>query len=267
MIKIKIKNKGLNLHYTLDSGQIFRWQTLTDGNSGFIKNNPVKIYKNNDELIVLPEEPDCSGLTRAAIKDFFDLNSDYDEIIREINDPLISRLYERYRGARILKQEPLECAVSFITSANNNIKRINNLLQKLSDFCSENTDGMSKFPDIDQLSKVTERDFKDLGFGYRAEYLYKFIQGINMSGTRFYNLANTDYTSAKEYLCSFKGIGNKVADCILLYGFKHREAFPVDVWIKRALKKYYPSEKAVLDFGKYAGIAQLYLFLDIRGIE
>lgn len=272
-IKIAIPNNAFRLRDTFKSGQIFRWRETEQGFAGFINREPALLTQLSDKVVCQTD----SDISEQQLLDFLGLDLDYDSIFNAYSDEVIRRAFEKYRGLTILKQEPLECAISFITSANNNIKRINNHLDALSKLCGRayefNGQTLYSFPELSELQRLTEADFTALGFGYRAAYLAAFIERIKDEYPLFLSLISSDYASAKEYLLSFKGIGSKVADCILLYGFRHYEAFPVDVWIKRALNELYGfSEKnaekinefVARKFPDYAGIAQLYLFMLMR---
>lgn len=265
MKQIELKNRPLNLYYIFESGQIFRWNRCEKGYEGFIKKQLVRVEKKDGYLFV---EPQGTGtLDIDGIEEFFDLKRDYDSIVKKFDDPVLSRIYERYRGIRILKQEPLECAISFITSANNNIKRINMQLETLAERYGKRQRGRYIFPEFEVLLNLSTEDFQRLGFGYRSAYLCEFLRRLKDEYDYFMNLGQTLYKEARDYLLSFRGIGPKVADCILLYGFQHMEAFPVDVWIKRALEKYYNRVDGIANkFGNHGGLAQLLLFLDIRGV-
>jgi len=272
-IKIAIPNNAFRLADTFKSGQIFRWRETEKGFAGFIKNAPALITQLPDGVVCQTDY----DISEQQLSEFLGLDLDYDSIFNAYSDEVIKQAYEKYRGLTILKQEPLECAISFITSANNNIKRINKHMDALSKLCGRayefNGQTLYAFPELSELQRLTEADFAALGFGYRAAYIAAFIKRVKDEYPLFLSLRSSDYASAKEYLLSFKGIGNKVADCILLYGFRHYEAFPVDVWIKRALNELYGfSEKnaqkinefAAQKFPNYAGIAQLYLFMLMR---
>lgn len=213
-------------------------------------------------------------------KDFLDIERDYSEIETDIlshssSDALV-RAIEYGRGIRILKQDKFECIISFIISQNNNIPRIKKIIENLSRECGEPVligEEMKKhlssdvlpysFPTPEAIYALGEQGLYALKVGFRAKYIFDAVSRILSGQLSIDDVEYQESTEkAIEMLCTVKGIGVKVASCALLFGFARLDAFPVDVWIRRVGEKYFPEEKEFSGklFGRYAGIAQQYLF-------
>lgn len=186
-------------------------------------------------------------------------------------DERLSSSLDAYRGLRLLRQDPWEATAGFIISANNNIKRIQWIWTRV----AQHYTGEGRFPSAGAIARSSAADLRRLGLGYRADYLYRTAKRVADDPAGFSALgADPDYARAKERLQEFEGVGPKVADCILLYGFHRLEGFPVDVWIERVMKKLYfrnrktPAAKihrfAAKHWGAYAGYVQQYLFHAVR---
>jgi len=179
-------------------------------------------------------------------------------------------------GIRILNQELFECIISFIISANNNIPRIKGIIESLCKTYGEEIKYCGNtyytFPDIERLKHLKKDDLAFLRAGYRDSYLLDAFNKISLNEVDLKKIETGNTQEAKEELIKIKGIGNKVSDCILLFGNKRREMFPVDVWVKRSIKELYYDELkehsiqdfARIKFGDFAGYAQQYLFYYMR---
>ena len=218
------------------------------------------------ELIFYPcTEQEFSELWR----DFFGLGDDYEKIRADIRErfsghPVMELALERGRGIRIMRQEPHEALISFIISQNNNIPRIKGIISTL---CSKygspiNFEGKTyfSFPDAKALFDAGVDALYEIKTGFRAKYIYDAVKK-ELSGE--IDLEKIAKKSSEEAICELKkinGVGDKVANCVLLFGLSHFDAFPVDVWIKKVLAKYFPEGLDISSLGPYAGIAQQYLF-------
>lgn len=265
-----------NLDHTLSCGQVFRWRKIDGWWYGAIRNSAVKIRQINNNLEYLSRSP----LLKEYIYNYFTLNLNLDEILSGIDkDKYIHGAIEKFRGLRLIRQEPEECLISYILSSNNNIPRINTLIENLSGCFSDvqlslNGFHIHKFPRIEGLAAARLCDLKGCKVGFRAPYLREAARSVLSDKKYFESLHHLDYNSAKQKLTSLKGVGDKIADCVLLFSLAKYEAFPVDVWIARAMNKFYfKNKKAGLKetaefgrnyFGKYAGWAQEYLYCYIR---
>jgi N-glycosylase/DNA lyase len=247
--------KDLNLDtlgQTLDCGQCFRWERLPDGSwRGVAGDRCAHFTKENWKNV--PEDPFWA--------DYFDLGRDYGAIRRQLCalDPVLSEAARYAPDLRILNQDPWEALCSFLLSQCNNIKRIKGLVSRLCRAYGEPAGLFYSFPRPEALARLSERDLRALGCGYRAGYLLQAARGAEEGKLEFGRLRGLPLPEARRELMELPGVGPKVADCALLYGLHRLEAFPMDVWMKRAMKVLFPGRKPE-DFGEYAGIAQQYIF-------
>ncbi len=212
--------------------------------------------------------------------DYFDLERDYSEIESMIaKDERLAVCIDGAAGIRVFNQEPFEALISFIISANNNIKRISGIIDRLCTRCGERLefDGsiLYAFPTPERIAALTVDELKAIGAGYRAPYIKASAQRIS-DGYDLERLRHMSLQDARRELLTFPGVGPKVADCVLLFSLGHADAFPVDVWIGRAMKElFFDSEpptrdelnKAIESIGSFSGIVQQYIFYYARGIE
>ncbi len=262
---VKITGTDISLKDTFECGQCFRWNEYKDGYVGVAKGKVLYAYQNSDGLFL--ENTDKEEVEKVWL-DYFDLNTDYGEIIGKIpeNDTYLRTAAECGKGIRILKQDPNETVISFIISANNNIKRIKGIIERFSEKYGEEIiwDGgiYHSFPSVEKLCGVKVEDVAFLHAGYRDKYLEDAFGKLNKID--FAKVAEEDL---RKTLLSVKGVGPKVCDCILLFGFSKYDAFPKDIWIKRVLKEHYGENFDPASFGKYAGVYQQYMFHYARNIE
>jgi len=271
---IRIVGEKVNFHATFNSGQCFRWSEV---------NNNTYVGVVNQKPVIIEAHNDFFDLYNVSVDEFkkyfywyFDFDKDYIEIENFLSehDEVLSEAVSKYSGMRILNQEPFECIISFIISQNNNIKRIKMLIDRLCQHYGRKIDFMGNtfysFPEPEELINITEDELIKLGFGYRAKYILSAVDNILNKKINLGEIYDIPYEQAKKELKKIKGIGDKVADCILLYSFNKYNAFPLDVWTKRVLKEVYnfQTTKQIYNFinslGEYAGYAQLFLFHYIR---
>ncbi len=185
-------------------------------------------------------------------------------ILKACSDGHMKRAVEYGNGIKILKQDAWECLISFIISQNNNIPRIKKIISAICEKYGEKisflNDEFYAFPTIDRLNSVTEDDFFALKTGFRAKYLANAVKCVTEEKISLDNVRGMSFDDAVAHLSLIKGVGLKVASCILLFGFGKTEAFPIDVHIKRTLDTYFPNGIDLCALGKNAGIAQQYLF-------
>lgn len=259
----KIKAKDFNLDVTLSCGQVFRWHKHHDGFwYGFISNKIVKIYQKGDYLYYQ------GAAGKSEIIDYFNLDDDYKRILRSIaKDALIKKAIKKYHGLRIIKQDPFECLMTYILSSQNNIPRINKMVNEMSRRFGRKIKFEGReyyaFPKLTDLKGCCREDIRACRLGFRDKFLDDAVSKSWNKEVRLNKIANLPYEKAKKELLKIKGVGNKVADCVLLFGFNKYEAFPIDRWIMRAMEKYYKGKDGIY-FGKYAGYAQEFLYLYIR---
>ncbi len=277
-MRLVLPVSDFNLRDTLECGQAFRWKRQGQFYYGIIGEALVKVKYDGSRLIVESN----SALNKDAIAEYFGLNDDLPHILKEIDvDKVIHRAIVKFKGLRILKQEPWECLASYILSINNNIPRIKILIERLSEnFGKRLTLGgieCFSFPKPDIIANTALSALKKLKLGFRAEYLKDTAKKIASRKFRLEEIDNLSYDEAKKRLISLRGVGEKVADCVLLFSFKKFEAFPVDVWIKRGVEEFYFNGKVVSarvagefareHFGRYAGYAQEYLYHYLRCVN
>ena len=254
---------GFDLPHTLDCGQAFRWEETEDGVwHGVAFDKYLELEKLSDGTIVLynTSMEDFENIWRH----YFDLERDYDGIINAISaDETLKRASEYAHGIRVLNQEPWETLCSFIISQNNNIKRIKGIISRLCENFGENKGGFYTFPTAEKIAALTLEDLSVLRSGFRAKYILDAAKKVASGEVALDNLKNVPTDEAREELMKITGVGPKVADCVLLFSLEHADAFPKDVWIKRAMQVLFDGE--LPDCAKpYAGIAQQYIFLYAR---
>lgn len=248
----------LSLADTLDCGQAFRWAQNPDGTwQAIVHGRLLKVGGDGDEFILY----DCDENEYNTVwRDYFDLGRDYEKIITDIskNDVLRSAT-ELCGGIRLLRQDPWETLCSFIISQNNNIPRIKGIIDRLCENFGDKIDGGFAFPTADKIAGLSVDDLAPLRSGFRAKYILDAAQKVTSGEVDLNSLYSLDTDTARNELIRIKGVGAKVADCTLLFAFGKIDAFPKDVWIKRAMQVLFDGElpgEAV----KYAGIVQQYIF-------
>lgn len=258
---IIIKQKDFNLDETLDCGQAFRWEKVESEYEctykGFFLNKQLTISSDGEKLIFHDTtEDDFVNVWY----DYFDLGTDYNELKEILSaDETLRRACNFAGGIRLLKQDKWETLCSFIISQNNNIPRIKGIISRL---CEH----YDCFPQASQLALETEESLGYLRAGFRAKYIIDASKKVAEGKLDLDKTAEMDIDEARKALMEIKGVGPKVAECVLLFGMHRTEAFPVDVWIKRVLERYYPD--GFPEFAKtIGGIAQQYLFHYIRNLE
>lgn len=251
-----------NPQHILDCGQVFRFSKI--GEDVFevrVGDYQATITKIKDTYEIL------SGNPQFFVK-YFDLDTDYSKIKRKLRKHgIVSVAITAGTGLRILNAPFLETAVSFIISANNNIKRIQLILNRLCEKAGQEKGGFFTFPTLEKLLQLDQEFWKRIGAGYRANYLPGAIQELaKLDKDSFKDLTTKE---ARNKLIALPGIGPKVADCILLFGLQRFDVFPVDVWIEKLYYKHFGkevlprtkiAEKLVEIFGDLSGYAQQYLF-------
>jgi len=251
--------KDFELKDTLMCGQCFRFKENTDGSfTGVAFGKEISLKKDADTLMLYTSEEDFLGIW----KEYFDLELDYSKIKSDLSElhPTLNEAAKFAPGIRILKQEPFEALISFIISQNNNIKRISGIVERLCALCGEEIrEGVYAFPKVETLACMAAEDLAPIRAGFRARYIIDAAQKVKNNTVNLYGLEQLSYNDAKSELMKITGVGTKVADCVLLYGLHRLEGFPMDVWMKRAMATLFDGISGE-SFGKYAGIAQQYIF-------
>lgn len=262
----------LSIFKTFDCGQCFRFDPVSlFGNKwefGGVAFGKYVVFAQNHEneiIIYNSTEKDYREIWRA----FLSLDTDYEKIDSHISTTLKSthmdKAIECSHGIRILRQDGWEAVCSFIISQNNNIPRIKKIISSLCEKYGTTLEFMGNthysFPSAELLLEAGEEAIFALKTGFRAKYIIDACKQITVGDVSLKSLYDTEsFDECVEALCKIKGIGLKVASCALLFGFGKTEAFPIDVWMKRALERYFPSGIDLPALGKSAGIAQQYLF-------
>lgn len=254
MFEIK-SPRHFNLALCLDCGQAFRW-TEQDGKwRGAAYGRALTVEQRGESLIFHTDEEEYEKIWKA----YFDLERDYGKIISSYDDIYLQRAVSEFDGIRILKQEPWEALCSFIISQNNNIPRIKGIISRLCESFGESLGTEFSFPSAEKIAGLTAEDLSPLRAGFRAKYIIDAAQKVASGEVDFKAVGENDIEFGREELQKIKGVGAKVAECTLLYGFGKIEAFPVDVWVKRIMSELYPDGLPACTRGT-EGIAQQYLF-------
>ncbi len=250
-----------SLSDTLECGQCFRWNKIHDQcYDGVINGEKVIVQLNGKILTFCTYGVD--NLKDQIIK-YFDLDTNYSKIKENLSSRYknLDLAIKYAPGIRILNQNPFETLCSFIISQNNNIKRISKIVNTLCEQFgkkSEHSDVYS-FPTPKRLAELAPEDLDVLRCGFRVPYLLDAFQKIASGKVNLENLREMPLDEARQQLMTIYGVGPKVAECTLLYGLHRLDAFPIDVWMKRAMKTFFPNVNPN-DFGPYAGVAQQYIF-------
>ncbi len=262
----------IDVENSINSGQVFLW-----------KKNETNWYGVNGQDILQVDKNGKIDSYQNLEADFFRESDDIEKIIKSISkDKTVKMAVKKYQGLRILRQDPFQCLISFIVSSNSNIPKIKYCLENISKKFGKKTKFQNQefflFPKPEKLAKASISEITDCGVGYRAKFIKEAAKMMVSKKIDFEYLKKCNYQEAKESICQIPGVGNKVADCIMLFSLDKLEAVPLDRWIIRILEKYYLKkfeiatktvtekqynilhEKIVNHFGPYAGYAQQFLF-------
>lgn len=255
-------------------GQAFRWYEEKDGSFTTVHLGRVLNVLNEDNRVVF------KGTNLEEFKeiwvDYFDLNTNYKEIRKTLsgNEILVNAM-EYGKGIRILNQNHFEMLISFIISANNMIPRIKKSIEFLSNrygtfICEDENRKYYSFPTVEQLSNATVEDLREFAkVGFRDKRIFDTVNMILNDKIDLNSFESLETDILREELLKFSGVGNKVADCIMLFSYKRKEVFPVDVWIKRVMEELFIHKQMPVKkissyaneiFKENAGLAQQYLF-------
>lgn len=248
--KIIVKNmSNFNLAQTLECGQCFRWENINNKFYGVAGGNKLCVYEGNNSLVF--EDVNIEVFENFWRK-YFDLDTDYSEIIKNLSNKneILDKIFSEISGIRILNQDFWETLCSFIISQNNNIPRIKKIISKMCELFGESLGGgYYSFPSAETIANLSEKDLDLIKSGFRAKYILNAAKHI----------VNNKVVQSEQELIKIKGVGPKIAQCVLLYACHKLDAFPMDVWMKRIMNDYFP-DKLPDFFGEYAGVAQQYLY-------
>jgi len=252
----------LDLDHTLGCGQVFRWKKERGLWKGVVDGRMAVLRQDGPGVRIL------SGMDPERFRSYFRLEDDLEGVYAKLGgDPILADYFKRYRGLRLIRQDPWECLASYVLATNANIPRIQGMIERVCRTFGEEMDGFFAFPTPERLLDRCQRA-EGCGLGYRAK---RFIELAGMAYREEFDLdafRSMGYEECVRELVKLPGVGPKVADCVLLFSLGHRCAFVRDVWIKRVLSKVYAAPVKAADnerfvrerFGEYGGIVQQYLF-------
>ncbi len=276
---MRIKKQNFDIQQIADSGQCFR-MTQIKTPSGRPRYEMIAFGKYLELEQMEEDEVEfyCSEEEYEEIwEEYFDLSYDYESLVRGLREgeDLFLREAAVYgKGIRILKQEPFEAMISFIISQNKNIPAIRNGIEALCARYGETITAEGKeektyysFPTPEALAKAHKEELRRLKMGYRDDYIISAAKAVHMGAVDLEYLKQVSFDEAVKALKGIHGIGDKVANCISLYGLHHIEGFPVDVWIKRVIEEIYHNQFDKEQYHGYAGIVQQYMFYYMRYLK
>lgn len=263
---VYIKSNSFDLRQTLDCGQSFRFSSDENGVwQGVAKGRVLEIYKENDFIVIknMSEKE-----FQADFFEYFTFDIDYSAIKKGLSaDGTLKKAISVSPGIRILKQEKFETVCSFIFSQNNNIPRIKGIIQRFCENFGEKIDDNNySFPTAEKIAALEVEDLAPIRAGFRAKYIIDAARKVHSGEVDLDSLEKLSLDEARAELMKIKGIGPKVADCVLLFSCKQLSAFPQDVWIKKVMSELYPDGLPECVKG-IEGIAQQYLFDYARSIK
>ena len=257
---------SFDVKQTLECGQVFRYKVRDFGYTVYSLDQKADIYCQN-------------GTTKIFAKDkkyfinYFDFSTNYDRIKSSLSVyPILKSAINYGSGIRILRSDPVEMIISFIISQNNNIPRIKAILERICESYGENMGDYYAFPTLEKLKTIPKEFFTNIKCGYRDKYLYDSIAMINDT-VDLEKIKSMSTEDARYELMKLKGVGRKVADCILLFGYHRTDVFPTDTWVVQAYNQIYGtnsrdaiaiSKHFVKEFGELSGYAQQYLYYQMR---
>ena len=263
----------INIRETINSGQIFLWENY--GNEWFVIDG--------QDVIIAKQTPFSVFTFSKNTKKFFREDDNYGKILKNITrDKIVKKATGNYPGLRVTRQDPFQCCISFIVSSNSNIPNIRMRLQKLCKKFGAKVRFQKRnfflFPEPKKLANATLQDLQECKLGYRSKYVLDTSRLIASGEIDFDELKKMNYDQDKELLLKLPGIGDKVADCIMLFSLEKLDAFPLDTWMVKILQKYYSGnfcmdkktvskkryqsirQNVLEHFGKYAGYSQQFLY-------
>ncbi|MDR1466926.1 MAG: DNA-3-methyladenine glycosylase 2 family protein [Oscillospiraceae bacterium] len=263
-ICIEDDNLDFDLEKTFNCGQCFRFEKISqDCFRGTVFSKNIKLYKNKKRIYIF-------GISEDDFKkdfiNYFDFNTDYSLMRKRISKihPILKSAAEYSKGIRILNQNPWEVLCSFIISQNNNIPRIKLIIKRLcQNFGEKISQGVYNFPDAECLSNLKKSDLEVLKCGFRYKYILDAAKKISDKEIVLNDLKEKNLHESRRILMKILGVGPKVAECTLLFGFHKLNAFPIDTWIKKTMDSFWENVDADF-FGEYAGLAQQYMFYYVR---
>lgn len=261
-----------NLALTLGSGQVFHWLAQDDGFLGVIGDAPVYVEQRAETL--------WTNVAPDLIAHYFALDHPLPEIYRSFpTDPAMANALAFCRGLRIIRQPAWECLATFITSSMKQVAHIaqisHTIRRRFGARVSFGENESFAYPSAARLAELSETDLRACALGYRAKNLLGSARMIARGEVNLEELRALNDDAARAELCRLPGVGEKVANCVLLFAYERVRAFPIDVWIERVLRERYFAKKRKVTlkqlrdfsrdyFGEFGGYAQQYLFHHAR---
>jgi len=270
-MRFELEIAPIDLDLTLGCGQTFRWERGLDGSwSGVLQDQAIRL-RQIEGLIQAEATPGREDVSE-SILEFLRSQDDIARIQSKLRkDRVLAPGIKRMQGLRIVKLDEWECLISYVLATYANIPRIMKMVEALAANYGDPITRMRRsFPNRSQLSRAKAKDLAKLGLGYRAKYIEALCELFDDESLS--TLSRVPYENLRRELVELPGVGNKVADCVSLFGFGRLESFPIDLWIERALKRLYRQTGtynhlrgfAASRFGEYAGYAQEYLYHNER---
>lgn len=263
------------LSQILECGQCFHFDKLDEEVYEVVAFGRAVKMEQTDKVLRIYGSPmeDYEGIWKL----YLDMDNDYGLIKQSVikADGALKTAVDEKSGIRILNQDFFETLISFIVSQNKSIPQIKQCVKNIShrfgdEVIGYNGEAFYVFPDVQRLHDATEEELRECKVGFRAPYIKNATEAVYSGAVTKEKLDELDIAQARELLMTIKGVGEKVANCVLLFGLGRREAFPVDVWMKRIMEQMYFDGKdtkkqdieafAVNKFGDLGGYAQQYLF-------
>ena len=254
----------LDIVKTFECGQCFRWNADSDGvYTGVAFGFLARVWAENGRVYLRSAAPEDMW------RSYFDLDRDYAAASSGFDGgDYLAECVEFGRGIRILRQDGWEALCSFIISQCNNISRIKGIVERLCELFGDELEFEGRryysFPPAERIAELNVDELAPLRCGYRAPYIISAAIAVATGALDLKELAAADSVTAKKELLKLNGVGEKVANCVVLFGLYHMEAFPIDVWIRRALKEHFPPDFDPATLGSCAGLAQQYIFYYAR---
>jgi len=295
---IAVPAVDFDLEMTLNSGQVFHWEKAGEGFYGTIGDRTVYIEQRGAVLGVVLEggdlrrrreehsnvrkrpRPTTAATASELIRHYFALDHSLDEICASFpRDTVMNAARDFCRGLRIIRQPKWECLATFICSSMKQVAHIRQISRAMRERFGEKKEICShevySFPSADRLAGTSEHELRKCGLGYRAKNLLAMAKRAALREANLESWSALPDVELREQLCQLPGVGAKVANCVMLFGYERIKAFPIDVWIERVLReKYFPRKRKVTSaslaefaanyFGTHGGYAQQYLFHHAR---
>lgn len=276
---VEIPAADFDLAMTLDSGQVFHWRKMGDGFVGTIGDLPVYVEQRGNVLKVRDGETPIRSPRQPLpriVTHYFALDHPLTEICASFpDDPVMNAARDFCRGLRIIRQPKWECLATFICSSMKQVAHIRQISLALRKrFGEQRRIGgrvVYTFPSAQRIARASEKQLRECALGYRARHLRATAQLVSSSECNLQACSALSDAELRKHLCALPGVGAKIANCVMLFGYERLRTFPIDVWIERVLRQqYFPRRKKIAAqrlrefsetyFGEHGGYAQQYLF-------